>query len=149
MKPEQQKQSLYFLMGQIFQDTRSYLDEVFKEFELTRNEWLILAILRFSPEGLSQSYIKDALALETSYFSKVLNAVEDKGYIIREIDKFDRRNRIVKLNPKANSKTKKILKIMHDFTNEIQADLSNKQINDLYKSLSLITERLDIIKLKK
>jgi DNA-binding MarR family transcriptional regulator len=149
MNIEEQKQSLYFMMGQVFQDTRQLLDVVFNEFALTRNEWLILAVLRFSPEGLSQSYIKDTLGLEVSYFSKVLNSVEDKGYIIREIDKFDRRNRIVKLNPKAKSKTKKIFKIIYDFTNKVQADLSDKQVADLHKSLSLITGRLDLMKLEK
>ncbi len=140
------KQSLFLVMGSLFHDARRYLDKQFKSYGLPRNEWLILALLRTNPAGITQTYAKSYIGIEMSYFTKVLNGLEKKKFIIREVDSKDRRNRIIKLNPKAPVEIKKIFDTIYDLNNKIQCDLNKKQMQELHKSLSAIHKRLEPFK---
>ncbi|GAG85643.1 unnamed protein product [marine sediment metagenome] len=140
------KQSLFLVMGSLSHETRQYLDEQFRQFDLTRPEWLILALLRAHKDGISQSYARSYVGVETSYLTKVLNRLEEKNFIVREIDLNNRRNRIIKINPKSLKTIKKIFAIIDSLNEEIQRDLNEKQMRDLYKSLATIGKRLKIIK---
>ena len=143
------KQTSFFVMGNLFHDVRQYLDQQFKKYDLTRSEWLILAMLRINKEGLSQAFAKSYVGLEASYFTKILNELEEKGYIIREIDPNDRRNRIIKVNPKSSRKIKKFFKLIYDFTNAIHHNLSEKQMLELHKSLNIIAKNTENFKRSK
>ncbi|MCX7124901.1 MAG: MarR family winged helix-turn-helix transcriptional regulator [Gammaproteobacteria bacterium] len=140
------KQTLFIAMGSLFHDSRQYLDEQFKQYDLTRNEWLILALLRVKPDGITQNYAKSYIGIENSYFTKLLNKIENKGFIIREINRDDRRNRIIKINPKSLTKTKKIFKTIFDLNNEIQKDLNKKQVQALHDAFACIANRLQEFK---
>lgn len=141
------KQSLFIIMGVLFHDARRYLDQQFKQYELTRNEWLILALLRMNQSGIAQEYAKSYIGVEISYFTKLINELERKKFIIREIDPTNRRKRIIKLHPKNPQKIKKIFDTIYDLNNEIQCDLNKKQMQDLHNSLSAIQKRLETVKL--
>ena len=140
------KQTLFIVMGSLFHDSRQYLDEQFKQYDLTRNEWLILALLRVNPDGITQNYAKSYIGVENSYFTKMLNKLENKGFVIREINRDDRRNRIIKINPKLSTKTKKIFKTIFDLHNEIQKDLNKKQMQALHDAFNCISNRLKAFK---
>lgn len=115
-------------MGALFNKARLYLDGQFKTLGLTRPEWLILALLSDQRSGVSQLTAKAVVAVENSYFTKVLNQLEDKGYIIREIDPADRRNRLIKPNPKFQQKLETAFKILRDFNNTIEFNISAEQM---------------------
>jgi DNA-binding MarR family transcriptional regulator len=136
------KQALFPVMGLLFHDARQYLDEQFKPFDLTRPEWRVLGLLRKYKEGVSQIYIKDHMDIEVSYFSKILNRLEIRKFIIREIDPNDRRNRIIKENPKAAKTLQKIFTIINHFNKSIEQGLTEKQRLELYRSLSIIQKNL-------
>ena len=133
--------NIFVAMGTIFHITRQYLDTQFRQYDLTRNEWLMLALLR-NHGTVSQKTAKLYIGIEPSYFTKLLNTLEDKGLIIREIDPDDRRNRIIKPNPRAHKKLQKIFKVMYDFNELIQGDLTKKQLQELYQSLQCINDKL-------
>lgn len=104
---------------------------------------LILALLRTHQNKISQRYAKTYLGLETSYFSKVLNSLEEKGFIIRAIDPNDRRNRIISVNPKSSRQIKRIFAILYELNETIQSELTDKQIKDLHQSLAKIGKQLE------
>lgn len=135
----EQKQNLFVAMGNIFHDSRRYSDEQFKSLNLSRPEWLVLAILRTRPDGVNQRFVKHYLGMEKSYFSKLLNGLEDKGYIIREIDTQDRRNRIIKLNKKMKKQAEIVFDGIYELNEAIQKDFSEEEIKTLYK----LFERMD------
>ena len=146
MLPEDLKQNLFVVMGSLFHDARNYLDKQFKTYGLTRPEWLIIALLRVNPQGLSQAFAKSYIGLETSYFTKVLNNLEEKGFIQRQIDPQDRRNRIIKLNPKSTQQTKKMFKVISDLNTTIQSDLNQQQLQELHSALASIAKQLEQFK---
>ena len=135
------KQQLFELMGQIFHNTRQYLDAEFKKVGLSRPAWLVLAMLRLNPDHLTQSHAKNYVGVENSYFTKILNQLEETGYIIREINPENRRERLIKANPKAGKKLQKAFQLIHDVTEGVQVDLNDKQVSTLYKSLLQIQFR--------
>lgn len=137
------KQHLYKLMGGIFQQVRKILDKQFAEIGLSRNEWLVLAMLRLSLDGVSQSEALKYTGVEKSYLSKVLNSLEDKGYIIREIDPVNRRNRIIKPNPKASKQLKVVFNMIHQLTEDSQQELSDREVETLYKLLAKVQIQVD------
>lgn len=138
------KQSLFTVMGKLLHESRKYLDEQFKHFDLTRNEWVILALLRVNPEGLSQNYAKSYLGIENSYFTKILKKLESKKYIIRTICFKDKRNKIISIHPDSVKQVKNIFKIIIDHNKEIHMDLNVKQLKTIYDGLNCIAKRLEI-----
>ena len=130
-------------MGSIFNDTRKWLDEQFKALGLSRTEWLVLAMLRLNPDALTQAEALKYIGVEKSYFSKQLNSLEKKGYITREVDKNNRRHRLIKANPKAKQKVKVAFKLLADFTQNSQSDLSDKDIETLHTLLTKIQNRIE------
>lgn len=140
------KQMLFTDMGTLLHESRKYLDEQFKAFDLTRNEWIILALLRVNPNGISQQYAKSYIGIENSYFTKLLNKLESKQFIIRTKCPDDRRNKIITIHPKSLTKAKKIFQIITDHNDEIHMDLSKKELQIIHDALNCITNRLTAIK---
>lgn len=130
-------------MGGLFHVARQYLDQQFKAFGLSRPEWLILALLRVHEGKISQAYAKTYIGLEISYFTKTLNRLEKNGYIYREIDPNDRRNRIIKLNSNAPKSLKKIFNIIYELNEKILSDLNKKEIANLHDYMERISKKLD------
>ena len=128
-----QRQTLFLVMGNLFHKARNHLDSQFKEFDLSRNEWLIIALLRTHPEGLSQSYTKTYLGIEISYLTKVLNKLENKGLILREVDSENRRNRIIKKNKQAKSDLVKMFKIIEKLNRQILKKITDDELNKIHK----------------
>lgn len=139
------RQNTFMMMGSLFHNARQYLDQQFKPYGLSRNEWLVLALLRLSDNALSQNFAKSHLAIENSYFTKVLNALEEKQFIVREIDPQDRRNRIIKVNPASAHKVQAIFTIIHDLNIAIQQDLNEAELTALHHALTSIDKRLSAL----
>lgn len=137
------KQMLFGVMGDVFHGTRKILDEIFKKMGLSRPEWLLLAMLRLQPNGLAQSEGMTYVGVEKSYFSKVLNQLEEKGYITREIDSRNRRNRIIKSNVQNKNQVNKVFKIIYDYTDAIQIDISEEESKAMQSILLKIQSRVN------
>lgn len=140
------QQSLFIDMGTVLNTARQHLDEQFKEYDLTRLEWLILGMLRLDQNGVSQSYAKGYLAVENSYFTKLLNTLESRGFIEREIDKNDRRNRIIKISKNPPAILKDIFQKIYDLNEAIEIDLTSKDLECMHESLRKIQDRLTKIR---
>ena len=137
------KQQLFGYLGSIFHDSRKILDAEFKKLGLSRPEWLVLAMLRHYPDTLTQSYALHYTGVEKSYFTKVLNSIEEKGYIIREIDPANRRNRIIKANPKSKKIIQQAFDIIETLVDNIQRSLDDSELKTLHKLLAKIQGDLD------
>ena len=140
------KQTLFLEMGALFHEARQYLDGQFKAFNLTRLEWLTLALLRTHKGEINQAFAKAYLGIEISYFTKILNQLEKKGFIIRKIDPHDRRNRIITLNPTAAGKLRKIFAIIHSLNETMLSELNKEQIQTMHDYLVIIRQQLSLFK---
>ena len=73
----------------------------------------------------------------------MLNTLADRGCIIREIDKSDSRNRIIKANPLSSSQLNEIFVVLAEVNTTIQADLTKTLLDQLYKLLETIHINLE------
>lgn len=138
-------ENLACVLGALLRDIRQHLDQKFKPYELTRYEWLTLAKLRCENQ-ISQSILKDYMGIDTSYITKVIDKLEEKGYVTREIDPNDRRNRIIKLKTKTAPNLKNIFKILEEFNTEVQEEVNIKQLTDLYTTLNAMRQKVVSLK---
>ena len=140
------KQEIFATMGGLFHVVRQHLDKQFKNYQLTRPEWLTLALVRLNPNGVSQCYVKNYIGIEHSYFTKILNKLDDRGFITREIDSRDRRNRIIKLHGNPPVETTAIFKILESINQRIDNSLDSAQLGEFKQSLSLIADTVNQLK---
>ncbi len=95
--------------------------------ELTINEAMLLCCLKES-EAKSAGTICDFIGLSNSRVSKVITSMEDKGYILREISREDKRQMFFSLTPKGKEKVERMK----------NADL---KFEALYGELRLLADR--------
>lgn len=135
-------QNLPYALGSLLRDMRRHNDEQFKSFDLTRYEWLILALLHHNNNQINQNAIKEYVGIDISYLTKVLDKLEEQKYITKEIDPEDRRNRLIKVNPKACPTLRKIYQKLDDFNASILVDLTEKEKLTLFDILGKIHQRV-------
>lgn len=135
-------QNFPYAIGSLLRDARRHNDEQFKSFGLSRYEWLILAMLHKHDGLINQNAIKEYVGIEISYLTKILDKLEAKEFITKEIDPDDRRNRLIKVNPKACPTLRKIYQKLDDFNNSILTDLNEKEKLALFNALEKIHQRV-------
>lgn len=136
------KQTIFLEMAVIINTARNHLDDKFKAFDLSRQEWLILGLLRAMPDGVSQSYVKAYLSVETSYLSKILNQLETRNLIVRKIDNNDRRNRIIHADKNQPKNLIQLFHVIEAFNESIGIDLTASDLMHMQTSLDKIKHRL-------
>lgn len=95
-------------IGFIINRTGKMLIQVFdqelrKNFGITYGQWKIIIILVNNDDGLTQKEIADKLGLEGATLIPIIDKLEKDGYVVRKVDKNDRRNNRIFLTEKTNS----------------------------------------------
>ncbi|HLO30258.1 MAG TPA: MarR family transcriptional regulator [Anaerolineales bacterium] len=80
---------LYHLMGQHF-------NEVLRPYGVARSQWYMLYHIQQSG-GLTQKELQDLLQVESATLTGALNALEQKGWVVRQPGTADRRVKALKL----------------------------------------------------
>jgi len=77
-------------------------------FDLTRHEWRVLAALGINRQMAAKD-VADYSTLDKMSVSRAVAALETKGYLSREEDPADRRNKILRLTPAGRALYQKIV----------------------------------------
>lgn len=120
---------------------RTDFDRRVRTVGLTRSQWLVLARLRRAP-GCSQSELADLMEVEKATAGRLLDRLEDKGWIRREPDARDRRVRRVFLTPAAEGMRRTIDRIAGETVNNALGDLTADERKDVTALLVRVKERL-------
>lgn len=62
----------------------------------------VLVLIDQNDENLSQKALAEILHIDKSYMVTILDYLEEKGYVIREKNPYDRREQLIRLTNKAN-----------------------------------------------
>lgn len=79
-----------FLINDAARLMRTNYDRRMRELGLTRSQWWVLTHLYFN-EGISQTALSDVLEIERATLGRLLDRLEEKGWIERRSDRRDRR----------------------------------------------------------
>lgn len=139
---EADDKNLAYLLGSLVRDMRRHVDNEFKDLDLSRYEWLVLACLKHKNFKASQNHIKCYLGIDDSYLTKVLDRLEAKHIIIKSICQNDRRVRIIKVSPEAEDIVHKACDILENCHLQLVSTLSMQEKETLFTLLNKVKSNI-------
>ena len=120
------------------QEKETYLAEKHDLFEAE----LKCLRLMSSEESLNNSELADKMNLSPSRITRIIDGLIKKGYVLREINKNDRRNMIICLSKRGKNLTNKLNKAFLEIHKEILEDIDYSEhealliaMGNLYKAV--------------
>lgn len=89
-KRETADRNVGFLVSDAARLMRTNYDRRMRELGITRSQWWVLNHLYFH-EGISQTALSDVLEIERATLGRLIDRLEEKGWIERRSDRRDRR----------------------------------------------------------
>ncbi len=117
----------------------SGLDKLLMKHGLLSNRWLILVLLmRQENQMLSPSDLTKALGITGATLSRLLDSLDEEGYIKRTVNKSDRRAKEIHLTPKGDKILNKVMPEYYKAIDRVMHDLSDGDHKTLAKTLTAI-----------
>lgn len=128
---------IYHYVEELVGDFRSYINENFRDDDITNSELPFLLRIRFK-DNTTQKDLATLFHVSDGHASKTLKKFEDRGFITRKEDPKNRRQKIVRLTEKGMEKTDEIL----DYINKWEK-LHNMNSDDLKTLKQLLFKFVD------
>jgi MarR family transcriptional regulator for hemolysin len=123
MSREDLSRNFGFILNDVARLLRTAFDRRVRALGFTRSQWWVLNHL-YRNDGLNQSELAEILEVEKATLGRLLDRMEQKGWIRREADATDRRVRRVFLTEEAGPVMKVIRAAAADLRREAVAGLS-------------------------
>lgn len=120
---------------------RKHFDRRALRFGLTRAQWRALKAIR-RDEGLSQSALADRLELEAIAVGRVVDRLQDAGFVVRRADPADRRRWRLHLTPKAHAVTDDMEVLAQELRGESLRDVDAQELEVFQRVLARIHDNL-------
>jgi len=114
---------------------RVQVNETLDAFELTASAWAVLRILRDEGEGRTQKDLAGELGIEGPTLVKLLDGLENGGWIERRISESDRRAKTIWLKPGARTRIAEADRALAQFRHAVIGELTEEEKNS-YMALS-------------
>lgn len=113
--------------------------------KITQGEFGIMSMIRYAKpvEGRESITVSDIVShthLAPPAVSRSLKSLEEKGCIVRTVDKKDRRNTYVSLTEKGTSYIEECGEIMRDFSDAVFGGLGEENLEQLISYMKKILE---------
>lgn len=109
-------------------------------FQLTRDEWRVLAALHQNPTMKTGDAIAHT-TMEKMQASRAITRLEEGGFISRAEDEHDRRHRVLSLTPAGKALVKKIIPLVQARETFLLEGLDDQERAVLDRALAKLTER--------
>jgi DNA-binding MarR family transcriptional regulator len=130
-----------FLIHDIARLMRVAFDRRGKELGLTRSQWWVLTAL-YAKEGVAQSELAAFMDLEKATLGRLLDRLEEKGWIERRADPVDRRVKRVYLTDTVQSLMRELREIAADIRSDAMKGLSRREHEAFIDTLLTIKSNL-------
>lgn len=120
----------------------NFVNNRLASFKLTSEQNLIMALL-WEKEGISQNEISAKLNKDKAGVARMVNTLEKKGYIRREICPNDRRSVEVYLTAEGKRLGDEIIPINKDILEVITSGMSGKEIAELQMLLMKVRNNVN------
>jgi DNA-binding MarR family transcriptional regulator len=123
----------------------SIQNDLFEPFELTSNDYGVLAALQRAgrPYALSPSQLRSQLRRSSGGMTKILKRLEGSGLVERKSDFEDGRKIRVLLTPRGLSLHDRVFRAFAAASNRLLAALSNGQKTEIDRALKLLHDHLE------
>ena len=136
-----ERRTVGFLIGDVARMMRSAFDRRVRRIGLTRAQWQVLAILHRRP-GLSQSELAEMLEVERATAGRLIDRLEQKGWVRRRRDPADRRTYRLHLTVEAEAVQAGMGRIAAEMIDDAMATLHPGEREALTEMLERVKTRL-------
>lgn len=121
---------VYLLNGRTQNAINRLLNIKFKEnnIELTKEQWSILAVL-WIKDNCTQQYLANQTYRDKPSTTRLINHLENEGYLERKNAPKDKRANHIKLTDKGREIEEKVTEIVNTTLESVTADLTEQEIN--------------------
>ncbi|TDJ19613.1 MAG: MarR family transcriptional regulator [Gammaproteobacteria bacterium] len=130
-----------FILHDVARLLRTTYDRRVRELGLTRSQWWVLTHL-FRKDGITQSELAEILELEKPSLGRLLDRLEAKGWVRREMDARDRRAKRVFLTSAAETPMRVMRKIAAGVREDALSGLSTADRDRFVDALLTIKSNL-------
>jgi DNA-binding MarR family transcriptional regulator len=125
-KRETADRNVGFLLSDAARLMRTNYDRRMRELGITRSQWWVLNNLYFN-EGISQTALSDVLEIERATLGRLIDRLEEKGWIERRSDRRDRRVKRVFLTGEVEMLLQTMRSIAAECRSQALAGVSREQ----------------------
>lgn len=130
-----------FLVHDVARLLRVAYDRRTRELGLTRSQWWVLNNLYFN-EGITQSELADVLDVEKPTLGRLLDRLEDKGWLERRADPSDRRAKRVYLTGNVQGLMRTLRRLAADLRAHALDGLDEVEREQLLSALRIVKGNL-------
>ncbi|HEY2137412.1 MAG TPA: MarR family transcriptional regulator [Xanthobacteraceae bacterium] len=120
---------------------RTYVDQLARQYGMTRAQWSVLARVERS-EGLKQSELAEMLDLQPITLTRLIDRLCDSGMIERRADPNDRRAKRLFLKPAARPLLDRLWVLADDFLPKILAGIDAPAVERMVGELGGMKDNL-------
>ncbi|MDD4058779.1 MAG: MarR family transcriptional regulator [Bacteroidales bacterium] len=120
------------------------MNSIFAEhgFNLTAEQFLVMDTL-WDEGTMSQQEIADIILKDKNSVTKLIDALERKGLVVRVVGENDRRQKMIHLTEKAIEVKEAITKIALESTDSIIKDIPREELVNFVKVLNKMADNID------
>jgi len=133
-----------YLLSDVARLMRTVFDRRVRELGLTRGQWLVLSRLSRRP-GASQTELADMLELDRASAGRMIDRMENGGWLERRPDPVDRRIKRLHLTAHARGMHASMWKLAEATVNDALKPLSNKERNEFTRMAAAVKRRLQVL----
>ncbi|MCY4231071.1 MAG: MarR family transcriptional regulator [Alphaproteobacteria bacterium] len=130
-----------FLVSDVARLLRTEFDRRVRDFGLTRSQWLALTRIYRQP-GCTQSELAETMEMEKGSAGRLIDRLEDNGFVVRESDPADRRVKRIHLTPEAEAIERTMRRIARQTILEALSDLDETERDKAVELLITVKARL-------
>ena len=125
--------NLLFRLSLMMRRWRQILDTEIQASGLTDATWRPLLHLHLLGDGIRQKDLADSLGIKGPSLVRLLNALLEKGLVMRREDDSDRRAKLLFLTPEGQAQVKRIQQTILALENELFGKFSETEIIQMEK----------------
>ncbi len=133
---------LCYLTGKVFRNMLACYGPFIKDYNLTVSQLFLLLAL-YEKDASTPQELSSKLALNSSTLTGILDRLENKGLIKREVNTHDRRSIIITLTNQAKEIKDALWNIYEKVNGELRSALSHEEIEELYKIMTKLDLKAD------
>jgi MarR family transcriptional regulator for hemolysin len=136
------KESIGYSVAMAYRALRMALDAKLVRYGITFRQWQVLACLALEGE-ISQVKLAELIGVEGPTLVRILDRMEHKGWIKRNVSLRDRRQKLITPTKKVEGVWRKMTECAHGVRNNAVKGISTKDVANLRRLLEKIRENLD------
>lgn len=95
-------------------------------------------------DGLTQDELTKLVKVDKAGTARMVKSLEQKGYITRETDPKDKRNKKIHLTERGRLKYEPLSRALKEFNQKLTSEWTDEQYEIVYQSLEMLQKKFEI-----